>query len=54
MRSRQVIDMAKAGVYDVASVQTAAVRSGIAGAALTLTVDVMVHHKKPKESMDTA
>jgi chaperonin GroEL len=54
VRSGQIVDMAEAGVYDVASVQTAAVRSGIAGAALALTVDVMVHHQKPKESMDTA
>jgi chaperonin GroEL len=54
VRSGQIVDMARAGVYDVASVQTAAVRSGIAGAALALTVDVMVHHKEPKESMNTA
>jgi chaperonin GroEL len=53
VRSGQVVDMAETGVYDVASVQTAAVRSGIGGAALALTVDVMIHHKKPKESLDT-
>jgi len=46
--SGQVVDMVRAGILDVASVQKAAVRSAIASAALALTIDVLVHHKKPK------
>jgi chaperonin GroEL len=54
VRDGQVIDMAKAGIYDVASVQRAAVRSAVASAALALTVDVLIHHKTPASSMTTA
>lgn len=46
--SGQVVDMVKAGILDVASVQKAAVYSAIASAALGLTIDVLVHHKKPE------
>jgi chaperonin GroEL len=46
--SGQVVDTARAGILDVASVQKAAVRSAIASAALGLTIDVLVHHKKPE------
>ena len=51
--SEKVVDMAQAGVLDVATVQKAAVHSAIAGAALALTTDVLVHHKKPQEVMNT-
>jgi chaperonin GroEL len=44
----QVVDMVRAGILDVASVQKAAVRSAVASAALGLTIDVLVHHKKPE------
>ena len=54
VRSGQIVDMAKAGIFDVSNVQKAAVRSAIGGAALALTVDVLIHHGKLKESMDTA
>jgi chaperonin GroEL len=39
----RVVDMAEAGVIDAAVVQKAAARSGIGGAALALTTDVIVH-----------
>jgi chaperonin GroEL len=54
VRSGQVIPMAQAGIFDAASVQQEAVHSAVAGAALALTVDVLVHHKQPEQSMDTA
>jgi len=54
VRCGQVVDIAQAGIFDAASVQKAAVQSAIASAALALTIDVMIHHKKPKEAMDTA
>ncbi len=44
--AEQVVDMAQAGIFDVAAVQKAVIHSAIASAALALTVDVMVHHKK--------
>jgi chaperonin GroEL len=53
-RSGQVVDVAQAGIFDVASVQKAAVHSAVASAALALTIDVLVHPKKPQESVDTA
>ena len=53
-RSAQVVDVAQAGIFDVASVVREAAYSAIASAALALTVDVLVHHKKPKEAMQTA
>jgi chaperonin GroEL len=54
VRSGQIVDMAKAGIFDAASVQKAAVHSAIASAALALTIDVLVHRKTPRESLTTA
>ena len=54
VRSGQVADVAQAGIFDVSSVQKAAVHSAVASAALALTIDVLVHPKKPQESVDTA
>ncbi len=54
VRSGEIIDVVKAGIFDAANVQRAAARSAIAGAALALTVDVLVHHKKPKQTLGTA
>lgn len=39
----KVVDMAAAGIVDPANVQKAAVYAGIGGAALALTIDVLVH-----------
>jgi len=51
--SERVVDMAQAGISDVAAVQKSAVHSAIAGAALALTTDVVIHHKKPPEALQT-
>ncbi|HZQ10502.1 MAG TPA: TCP-1/cpn60 chaperonin family protein [Anaerolineae bacterium] len=42
----QVIDVVEAGILDVAAVQKSAVYSAIHGAAMALTLDVLVHHRK--------
>ena len=47
--SQQVVPMAEAGIFDVAAVVRAAVGSAITTAAMALTIDVLVHHKKPQE-----
>jgi chaperonin GroEL len=48
--TKQVVDVVEAGIFDVAPVQREAVRSAVSSAALALTVDVMVHHKKPQQA----
>lgn len=53
VRCGQITDMAEAGIFDAANVQGAAVRSAVAGAALALTVDVLIHSKTPKQSLET-
>ena len=53
VRNRKVVDMVEVGVLDVANAIKAAVYGGIIGAALGLTVDVIVHPKKRKESFTT-
>jgi chaperonin GroEL (HSP60 family) len=50
---RKVTRMVDAGVLDVANAVKAAVYGGITGAALGLTVEVVVHPKKRKESFTT-
>lgn len=50
---RQVVDMSQAGIFDAASVVKAAVFSAVHGAALALTVDVMVHRKNPPDASAT-
>lgn len=49
VKSERVVEMAQAGIFDAATVQKAAVHGAIASAALALTIDVLVHHKKPEE-----
>jgi chaperonin GroEL len=49
----QVVEMSQAGIFDAASVVKAAVFSAIHGAALALTVDVMVHLKNPPDASAT-
>jgi chaperonin GroEL len=51
--SRKVRKMIQAGVYDVARAVKAAAYAGITAAALGLTVEVVVHPKKRKESFST-
>jgi chaperonin GroEL len=52
LNTQQVVDMAQAGIVDVAHVQKEAVRAAIATAALALTIDVLVHRKKPSQSLE--
>jgi chaperonin GroEL len=49
----QVVDMAQVGIFDPAIVEKAAVRSGIGGAALALTTDVIVHRAAAPEELNT-
>ena len=48
IRSGAVTEMVDAGIIDVASVLSAAVRGAVRGAALALTIDVLLHHKDPQ------
>ena len=43
----QVVNMVEAGIFDSATVLKTAVQSAVASAALALTTEVLVHHKKP-------
>jgi chaperonin GroEL len=52
LNSQQVVNMAQAGIFDVAAAQKEAVRAAISAAALALTVDVLVHRKKPAQSLE--
>jgi chaperonin GroEL len=47
LRTRQVTDMAAAGVLDSAAAQIGAIRTGLLGAALALTIDVVIHRRQP-------
>ncbi len=52
LRSEQIVDMIEAGIIDSAEVMTSAVHEAIASAALALTVDVLVHHRKPETAYE--
>jgi chaperonin GroEL len=45
--SGKLVNMASASILDVAAVQKNAVRSAIQSAALALTVDILIHKRKP-------
>jgi len=47
--SGQVANLAQEGIFDVATVQKAAVNGAVTTAAMALTIDVLVHHKEPEE-----
>ncbi len=42
----EVVDLAQAGLFDVAAAQKTALQAAVACAALALTTDVLVHHAK--------
>jgi chaperonin GroEL len=48
----KVVDVLKAGILDVAAAYKAAVQSAVSTAALTLTIDVLVHSRKPEQVID--
>lgn len=52
VRTGDVIKSVDAGVIDVASVLKAAVRGAVGGAALALTIDVLLHHETPQLTYD--
>ena len=43
-----IVDMAAAGIVDVAQVQVEALRRAVSSAALALTIDVLVLHRQPE------
>ncbi len=51
-RTRQLVDMRAAGIQDALAVLKQALAIAVSGAAMTLTTDVIVHHKQPKESLE--
>ena len=52
VNSGKIVSVTEAGILDVAAVVKAAVRAAVSGAGLALTIDVIVHHKNPEESMN--
>jgi chaperonin GroEL len=51
-RSGQIVDMVEAGILDSAAAVRSAAHMAITGAALLLTVDVLIHHHKPQIAME--
>jgi chaperonin GroEL len=51
-RTRQIIDMRQAGILDAVLVLRQALEIGVRSAALALTTDVIIHHKKPEVSVE--
>jgi chaperonin GroEL len=52
VRRQAVVEASQAGLYDSASTVKEAVTSAVKSAALALTVDILVHHKKPETSTE--
>ncbi|MCL5994626.1 MAG: hypothetical protein M1546_01055 [Chloroflexi bacterium] len=50
--SERVVHMSEAGIWDAAAVQKAVVHRAITATALALTIDVLVHRKKPPQTAD--
>jgi chaperonin GroEL len=50
---RKVVNLRETGLFDAAPVVKGAVRSAIAGAALALTTEAIVHRKNPPDVMQT-
>lgn len=53
IRSGELADMAAAGILDSAGALKAAVRGAVTAAATTLTVDILVHKRKPEAKVGT-
>jgi len=49
---RKVVQMSETGILDIGYVQKAALRSAVSSAALALTVDVLIHHRRPIEARE--
>lgn len=52
VRSGSVVNMMEAGILDSAAVQLAALRGAVGSAALALTVDVLVHRRRPVRAQE--
>ena len=48
----EIVDMAEAGILDVARVQLEALNRAVSSAALALTIDVLVLHREPETMTD--
>jgi len=51
--ARKVVNLRETGLYDAAPVVKGAFRSAVAGAALALTTEAIVHRKNPPDVMQT-
>jgi chaperonin GroEL (HSP60 family) len=47
VQTGQVVDASHSGIFDVAAVQKEAAFSAIQSAAMALTIDAVIHRKKP-------
>jgi chaperonin GroEL len=52
VRQGQALPAEQAGIWDATEVLKTAVSTAIAGAALALTTDVIIHHKRPKTVLE--
>jgi chaperonin GroEL len=52
VRRGEVVDMAEAGIWDVVGVLKGTVHRAVTGAALALSTDVLVHHRKPEQAVE--
>lgn len=50
VRCGDVVDMAATGIFDVAASQRAAIEGAVTAAATALTVDILIHKRKPDET----
>jgi len=50
VRCEQVVNMAEAGIFDVAAAQRTAIHTAVTTAATALTVDSLIHKRKPEET----
>ena len=52
VRTGAIIEPLAAGIIDVASVLKTALRRAVGGAALALTIDVLLHHETPQQTYE--
>ena len=53
VRTEKIVNMAEVGIVDAVAVTMDAVHQAFASAALALTVDTLIHHKKPETVFNT-
>ncbi len=52
VRQEKILDLRSAGIQDSTRVLKKALEVAISGAAMALTTDVIIHHSRPKESIE--